>query len=98
QSVFERMVRAGDLTIESAGRTGQERLQSCRDPERVQKRIYEMKERAATRDDTIVLPQSGWGGPASVADEVAKLYDLLERGVISGEEFQAAKSRLLRRV
>src|SRR5205085_4144309 len=34
QSVFERLVKAGDLTIESAGRTGQERLQSCRDPER----------------------------------------------------------------
>jgi len=44
-----------------------------------------------------VLPQS-WGGPTSVADEVAKLYELVERGVISGEEFQAAKSRLLRRV
>lgn len=97
QSVFERLVRAGDLTIESAGRSGQERLQSCRDPERVQRRIYEMKERASTRDDTIVLPQS-WGGPSSVADEVAKLYDLLERGVISREEFQSAKSRLLRRV
>jgi uncharacterized membrane protein YdbT with pleckstrin-like domain len=97
QSVFERMVRAGDLTIESAGRTGQERLHSCRDPERVQKKIYEMKERSATRDDTIVLPQS-WGGPVSVADEVAKLYDLLERGVISRDEFQSAKSRLLRRV
>ena len=100
QSVVERLLRAGDLTIESAGRSGQERLESCRDPERVQRLIYEMRERSAGRDDTVggasLFPQS-WG-PASVADEVAKLYELVQRGVISGEEFQAAKSKLLRRV
>jgi uncharacterized membrane protein YdbT with pleckstrin-like domain len=98
QTVFERMVRAGDLTIESAGRSGQERLISCRDPERVQRRIYEVKERAAQREETVLSPLAPLWGPASVADEVAKLYELVERGVISGDEFQAAKSRLLRRV
>jgi membrane protein YdbS with pleckstrin-like domain len=100
QSVLERLLKAGDLTIESAGRSGQERLENCRDPERIQRLIYEMKERAMGRDDPIhgatLMPQT-WG-PASVADEVAKLYELVERGVISGEEFQAAKTKLLRRV
>jgi membrane protein YdbS with pleckstrin-like domain len=100
QSVLERMLKAGDLTIESAGRLGQERLQTCRDPERVQRLIYEIRERAVGREElTPGAPMSaqGWG-PVSVADEVAKLYELVERGVISGEEFQAAKSKLLRRV
>ena len=100
QSVVERMLKAGDLTIESAGRTGQERLQTCRDPERIQRLVYEMRERAVAREDQVPgvsMTAQGWG-PASVADEVAKLYELVERGVISGEEFQAAKSKLLRRV
>jgi hypothetical protein len=42
------------------------------------------------------MPQA-WG-PASIADEVAKLYELVQRGVISASEFQAAKAKLLRRV
>lgn len=35
------------------------------------------------------------GGGASVADELAKLADLRDRGVVSDEEFAAQKARLL---
>jgi hypothetical protein len=35
------------------------------------------------------------GGGASTADELAKLADLWERGVISDDEFDRAKSKLL---
>src|SRR5438105_7834487 len=37
QGVIDRMVRAGDITIESAGRTGQEVFQDLPDPGRVQR-------------------------------------------------------------
>jgi len=44
QSVFERMIGGGDLTLESAGTFGQSTFGDVRRPERVQKVIYEMTE------------------------------------------------------
>ena len=44
QSVFERMIGGGDLTLESAGTFGQTTFGDVRRPERVQKAIYEMTE------------------------------------------------------
>jgi hypothetical protein len=37
----------------------------------------------------------GAGGGVSTADELAKLADLKEKGVISDDEFDRAKSKLL---
>jgi membrane protein YdbS with pleckstrin-like domain len=99
QRVVERILGTGDLTIESAGRTGQERLENCRDPERAQKLIYEMKERAVARADPAPMPVgAGPWLPVSVADELTKLHQLLGQGVLTHEEFQEAKVRLLKRV
>jgi hypothetical protein len=39
--------------------------------------------------------QSVSGGSASTADELAKLADLRDKGVISVEEFEASKAKLL---
>jgi uncharacterized membrane protein YdbT with pleckstrin-like domain len=44
QGVFERMIGAGDLVLESAGEFGQETFSHVRQPERVQKAIYETAE------------------------------------------------------
>src|SRR5262249_18949170 len=44
QSVFERMIGGGDLTLESAGTFGQTTFGDVRRPERVQKVIYDMTE------------------------------------------------------
>src|SRR5262245_9314968 len=41
QSIFERMIGAGDLTIESAGEFGQQHFSDIRSPEHLQKVIYE---------------------------------------------------------
>jgi uncharacterized membrane protein YdbT with pleckstrin-like domain len=99
QSVLERMLGAGDVVIESAGRSGQERLQAARKPEWIQRTIYEIKERLMTRRSLTEVPGGGplWG-PASVADELTKLHQLVTQGVLTVEEFQSAKARLLRRV
>jgi uncharacterized membrane protein YdbT with pleckstrin-like domain len=89
QSVFERMIGAGDLTLESAGEFGQEVFGDVRKPEHVQKAIYEMAEANQRR---MVTP-----GSSSVADELAKLERLRQDGVLNEEEFQAQKTRLLSR-
>ena len=93
QSIFERMIGAGDLMIESAGERGQQRFTNVRDPEGIQKRIYEMAEARS-------LHMESGGRPAapapSMTEELARLADLRERGVITEEEFQAQKARLLR--
>jgi uncharacterized membrane protein YdbT with pleckstrin-like domain len=99
QRIVERAVGAGTLIIESAGRSGQERLDKARRPEWIQRTIYEIKERMLARRAEVPesgVPQ-GWG-PASVADELTKLHLLATQGVLTPEEFESAKLRLLRRV
>jgi uncharacterized membrane protein YdbT with pleckstrin-like domain len=44
QSIVERILGAGDLTIESAGESGQNRFSNVRHPERVQLEIYRASE------------------------------------------------------
>jgi len=39
--------------------------------------------------------KEGVSGPSSVADEIEKLHGLKERGVITEQEFQQRKSKLL---
>jgi uncharacterized membrane protein YdbT with pleckstrin-like domain len=90
QSVFERVIGAGDLILESPGTFGQELFGDVRRPERVQKTIYEMTEANQQRMRS--------SGPApSMADELAKLDRLRDEGVLSEDEFQAQKARLLNR-
>ena len=86
QSILERMIKAGDLIIESAGESGQNRFTDIRNPEHCQLEIY----RAAEARKGLGRP----GGP-SLADELAKLADLRDRGVLNDDEFQARKRKLL---
>ncbi|HYT79696.1 MAG TPA: PH domain-containing protein [Actinomycetota bacterium] len=90
QGVFERVIGAGDLVLESAGEFGQETFTNIRRPEVVQKTIYETNEANLRR---IQAPSVA----PSIADELAKLDRLRDEGVISGDEFAAQKARLLDR-
>ena len=86
QSILERIVHAGDLTIESAGEHGQDTFANIRRPEHMQLEIYRMAE-----------ARKGLGRPGghSLADELAKLADLRDRGTLTDEEFQTRKRKLL---
>jgi uncharacterized membrane protein YdbT with pleckstrin-like domain len=88
QTVFERVIGAGDLTLESAGEFGQQIFGDIRDPERVQKVVYETSEANQRR---MVGPSAA----ASPADELAKLDRLRDEGVLTDEEFDREKRRLL---
>jgi Bacterial PH domain/Short C-terminal domain len=99
QSISERLIGAGDLMMESAGRSGQELFHDVRNPERVQKVIFQMKERNATRQAGGGHSSTRMPVPApSIADELAKLHRLRGQGVLTDAEFQAVKARLLSRV
>ena len=91
QSILERMVGAGDLVIESAGTQGQEVFDDIRRPEAMQRTIYERAEaREAGTDRGGTAPP-----PASISQEIARLADLRDRGVLSEDEFQTQKAKLL---
>ncbi|MFL6268931.1 MAG: PH domain-containing protein [Actinomycetes bacterium] len=73
QSLFERLIGAGDLLLESAGEHGQSRFSNIRDPEAVQLEIYRQMEAndrrragyAATQPHPQVYDHAG---PAPAAD------------------------------
>ena len=89
QSLLERMIRSGDLLIESAGESGQSRFTDIPDPEGLQSQIYQTRERRMVALNTGDVPL------ASTADELSKLAELRDSGVLSEDEFQAQKARLL---
>ncbi len=88
QGFLERLVHSGDLLIESAGETGQSRFTDIPDPEGMQSEIYQAREKRQ------LLLNAG-GARTSKADELAKLADLRDREILSAEEFEEQKRRLL---
>jgi uncharacterized membrane protein YdbT with pleckstrin-like domain len=91
QSIFERMVGAGDLVIESGAEDGQQRFTDIRHPDRVQNLIHSQMEENEKRRFTISTSTES----ADVATQLEKLEGMLERGTLTPEEFQAQKDKLL---
>ena len=91
QGIFERVIGAGDLQIDSAGKEGQSHFYNIRHPDGVQQEIYRQMEGYDRK-------KAGWSAPqGSAADEIEKLASLRDRGVISAEEFEIKKTQLLER-
>jgi uncharacterized membrane protein YdbT with pleckstrin-like domain len=97
QSLLERMIRSGDLVIESAGEMGSSRFTDIRRPLDVQNEIYIQMESNENRKFDRVGQNFG---PASesIPDQIAKLDDLRHRGALTDAEFEAKKAELLRRL
>ena len=94
QSFFERLIGAGDVMVESAGERGQEPFSDLPKPQQVQNAIYSEMERSQTRSAQRA------SGPAqlSIPEQIDKLDELRQRGVISQAEFDAKKAQLLERM
>ena len=91
QSIAERMIGAGDLIIESAGERGRQLFSDIRKPEEVQRTIYHQGELNQQR-----MARGGRAPAApSATSELERLADLRARGVLTEEEFQAQKARIL---
>jgi uncharacterized membrane protein YdbT with pleckstrin-like domain len=92
QGIWERVIGAGDLQIDSAGKEGQSYFTDIRHPDGVQQEIYRQMEAYDKK-------KAGWSAPQeSAPDQIAKLADLRDRGVISAEEFEQKKQQLLDRM
>jgi membrane protein YdbS with pleckstrin-like domain len=95
QGVFERLVGAGDLVIRSASQDGPTTFEDVRRPEEVQKKIYERSE-GGGKQSSGGRPQTSPGRAApSPTTELERLADLRARGVLTEEEFQAQKAKIL---
>ena len=93
QSVFERILGAGDLLIESGGEDGQQRFTDVRKPQNVQNLIHAQVEgKSRQRGAYSSAPVAA---PLDVASQLEKLEGLHQRGSLSQEEFDAQKARLL---
>ncbi len=97
QTVFERMIGAGDLLIESAGETGQNTFTDIRKPNMVQQVVYREIEAYENRRADRMAGVRGTVGSAglSVAEQLEKLHQLLQQGAINPAEYEAQKARLL---
>jgi uncharacterized membrane protein YdbT with pleckstrin-like domain len=91
QSFFERVLRVGDLQIESGGEDGKQIISNVSKPFEIQNRIYAEVERSKARD----LDRAAGARTLSVPEQIEKLADLVTKGVVTQAEFDAKKSQLL---
>jgi uncharacterized membrane protein YdbT with pleckstrin-like domain len=99
QSIFERMVGAGDLIIQSASEFGRNVFANIRSPESVQRTIYEQGEHNKERMFHGRTAEPAPSGPSpsapSVTGELERLAELRDRGVLTESEFQNQKKKIL---
>ena len=90
QSVFERILGAGDLLIESGGEDGQQRFTDIRHPAQVQNLIHAQMEGHFQRRAGYAAAPTG-----DVTEQLQRLEGMLQRGTLTQEEFDIQKTRLL---
>jgi hypothetical protein len=111
QRVFERVIGAGDLIISSASEFGRQVFGDIRNPEDVQKTIYQQGElnkdrmyRGVGRDSGPAVQAPATSGAttpamsppsASTTGELERLAELRNRGVLTEDEFQSQKKKIL---
>jgi uncharacterized membrane protein YdbT with pleckstrin-like domain len=103
QGILERVVGAGDLIIQSASEFGRNVFANIRNPEHVQRTIYQQGERNKERmyqgRTTPPAPAAPSAPPApaapSVTTELQRLADLRDKGVLTEAEFQNQKKKIL---
>jgi uncharacterized membrane protein YdbT with pleckstrin-like domain len=93
QSMFERMLDSGDLLIESAGSAGQSKFENIPHPDQFQTTLYKVREQRS-------MDLSG-SGPTTAefkphaADSIQKIADLRDQGLITDEEYEEKRKKLL---
>lgn len=100
QRVIDRIIGAGDLDIESAGRDGQTHFDFVRHPDGVQHEIYRQMEKRNMPQNfqTQAAPVPAPAPAASVPEQIEQLAQLKAQGHITEAEFEQKKSELLGRM
>jgi membrane protein YdbS with pleckstrin-like domain len=95
QSVLERVLRCGDLVIESGGERGRQAFSDIPRPSLVQNEIYRQIE---DNHDRMYAGRSHGAGGLSLVEQLERLDELCRRGVLTKAEFETEKSQLLERM
>jgi len=94
QTLLQRLLRAGDLLVESGGERGQSSFGHFARPQDIQNEIHRAIEGAAARDADRMAGRR----ELSPLEQLEKLEELRQRGVISQAEFEVKKAKLLDRL
>ena len=92
QSVFERMLGAGDLLIESAGAQGQSKFRDIPHPDKFSTELYKAREQ---RSIDLTGNRQAPAQRSDHAESIRQLAQLHADGLISDEEYQAKRTELL---
>lgn len=94
QNILERVLKSGDLLIESAGESGQSEFFNIPDPEEFQSLLYRTREEQArhTARGESVIAAGVLRDPTEQLERAARLH---QDGVLSDEEFEAMKRSIL---
>lgn len=100
QRVIDRIIGAGDLDIESAGRDGQTHFDFVRHPDGVQHEIYRQMEKRNMPQSfqPQAVPPPAPAPAASVPQQIEQLAQLKAQGHITEAEFEQKKAELLGRM
>jgi uncharacterized membrane protein YdbT with pleckstrin-like domain len=100
QRVIDRIIGAGDLDIESAGRDGQSHFDFVRHPDGVQHEIYRQMEKRNMPQNfqTQAAPAPAPATAASVPAQIEQLAQLKAQGHITEAEYEQKKAELLGRM
>jgi uncharacterized membrane protein YdbT with pleckstrin-like domain len=110
QGIWERIIGAGDLEIQSAGEQGTTLFENVRHPDGVQQEIYRQMESDATRDagrgaDAVgqavadaLDTHAGRGGGQTVPEQIEALARLRDQGNITAAEYEKKKAELLEKM
>jgi membrane protein YdbS with pleckstrin-like domain len=96
QSLLERMIGAGDVLLESAGREGREVFPDLPRPARIQQMIAAQLD--LMRRGAPVSAGSVGAETWPITAQIEQLDELRRRGLISDAEFEAKKTQLLDRL
>jgi uncharacterized membrane protein YdbT with pleckstrin-like domain len=93
QSIIERVLRCGDLLIESAGEQGQSRFSNIPEPEQFHSLLYRVREERSKQ------LQGHGAAPVPQGDDTVSRLERLAKlqadGMISREEYEAQKAKIL---
>jgi len=90
QSVFERVLRSGDVVVESAGEKGQSTFADIPEPEDFHSLIYKVRE-VRSRD----LADGGGVEGTDGVSKLERLGRLLKEGLITQEDYDSKKQGFL---
>jgi membrane protein YdbS with pleckstrin-like domain len=97
QRLIDRIIGAGDLDIESAGRDGQSHFDFIRHPDGVQHEIYRQMETRNMPVAVVAQPAPTSAG-SSVPEQIEQLARLRQQGHITDAEYEEKKAELLGRM